>query len=138
MLDVAVDICVDLITMSKGTTGNAAFSWQVSLVYSNIVSGAKHNGYTTRTNTGLFYKRPKLYLNHLREDSRNSGEYNRLKSQAISRENQKRSDADLQPLAKTAILFILAIMLLSPLKVHWCVILYSQAIMHVCCLTHPV
>ena len=100
MLDVAVDICVDLITMSKGTTGNAAFSWQVSLVYSNIVSGAKHNGYTTRTNTGLFYKRPKLYLNHLREDSRNSGEYNRLKSQAISRENQKRSDADLQPLAK--------------------------------------
>lgn len=91
MLDVAVDICVDLITMSKGTTGNAAFSWHVS-----IVKGEDS------FNHGKYYHNPEGYLQRLAKDAESSSEYHTAQAGATARENALRSRSDLQPLSKNS------------------------------------
>ena len=89
MLKCAVDICVDLIAKTRGTTGNAAFSWHVTLTKNS--ADQIH---------GKYYKNPKGYLKALAQASAGSSMYHSATAEATARERANQSNPDLQPLSK--------------------------------------
>lgn len=89
MVHCATEICVDLITRTRGTTGNAAFSWHVSITRNDAEQ--EH---------GRFDHDPRGYLRALSDAHKSRSQYDTAKALAIARERGNEHNADLQPMSR--------------------------------------